>query len=95
MAFLAEVPADHTGVMEKSFVFRLSHFDSNDCFNYSTRLRDLATMVQMKDLVQLEYKGAGSGISGKVRPVRPIGLLPLPKGPVLFGECLLTGMNKS
>jgi hypothetical protein len=27
--------------------------------------------------------------------VRPIGLMPLPKGPVLFGECLLTGMNKS
>jgi DNA polymerase-3 subunit epsilon len=95
MAFLANVSGDHDKAREKSFVFRLSHFDSSACFNYSSRLKDLAALVQSKTLVQLEYKGAGSGTSAKLRPVRPIGLLPLPRGPVLFGECLLTGMNKS
>lgn len=93
MAFVANLEVDHKTAMEKSFVFRLSHFDSNDCFNFSTRLKDLAAMVQSKDLVQLDYKGGGP--QGSKRPVRPIGLLPLPKGPVLFGECLITGMNKS
>lgn len=93
MAFVARLEVDHKTAMEKSFVFRLSHFNSNECFNFSTRLKDLAVMVQSKDLVQLDYKGGG--FNGLKRPVRPIGLLPLPKGPVLFGECLITGMNKS
>lgn len=93
MAHLANVEADHKQMMEKSFVFRLSHFDKNECFNYSTRHKDLAAMVQGKELLQLDYRGGSS--SGRIRPVRPIGLMPLPKGPVLFAECLLTGMNKS
>ncbi len=93
LAHLANVETDHKTAMEKSFVFRLSNFDRNDCFNYSTRLKNLASMVQEKDLLVLDYRG-GSSV-GRTRPVRPIGLMPLPKGPVLFAECLLTGMNKS
>jgi len=93
MAHIAKVETDHKIALEKSFVFRLSNFNSNDCFNFSTRLKDLAVMVQGKELVQLDYRG-GSKV-GSTRPVRPIGLMPLPKGPVLFAECLITGMNKS
>ncbi len=93
MAKLGAQDVDHKTAMGKSFVFRLSHFDRNECFNFSTRLKDLATMVQRKELIQLDYRGGS--LSGRTRPVRPIGLMPLPKGPVLFAECLLTGMNKS
>jgi DNA polymerase-3 subunit epsilon len=93
MAHIAKADTDHKVAMEKSFVFRLSNFNSNDCFNFSTRLKDLAVMVQGKDLVQLDYRGGSK--MGSTRPVRPIGLMPLPKGPVLFAECLITGMNKS
>lgn len=93
MAHLAAVETDHKVAKEKSFVFRLSQFNSNECFNFSTRLKDLAILVQNKELLQLDYRGASP--SGRTRPVRPIGLMPLPKGPVLFGECLLSGMNKS
>lgn len=93
MARSALVEADHKLAMEKSFVFRLSNFDRNECFNYSTRLNALKDMVQQKFLVTLDYRG-GSAV-GRTRPVRPIGLMPLPQGPVLFAECLLTGMNKS
>jgi DNA polymerase-3 subunit epsilon len=93
MAHLASLNIDHKLPKEKSFVFRLSHFDKNECFNFSTRLKDLAQMVQRKDLIQLDYRG--SSVPGRIRPIRPIGLMPLPKGPVLFAECLITGMNKS
>jgi len=93
LAHLAQVEADHKVAMEKSYVFRLSQFNKNDCFNFSTRLKDLASMVQEKELMILDYRG--SGHSERSRPVRPIGLMPLPKGPVLFAECLLSGMNKS
>lgn len=93
MAHIGKAETDHKVAMEKSFVFRLSNFNSNDCFNFSTRLKDLASMVQGKELVQLDYRGGSK--MGTTRPVRPIGLMPLPKGPVLFAECLITGMNKS
>jgi DNA polymerase III subunit epsilon len=92
LAHVIKVEADHKVAMEKSFVFRLSHF-TNDCFNYSKRLNGLAELVQDKYLLELNYSGKAS--SGAIRPVRPIGLMPQPKGPVLFAECLLTGMNKS
>ncbi|HXH29816.1 MAG TPA: 3'-5' exonuclease [Bacteriovoracaceae bacterium] len=108
MARAADLAADHKLAMEKSYVFRLSNFNKNDCFNYSTRLDGLKVLVQGKQLVVLDYRGgSSSGLGGsslggsslggsrKIRPVRPIGLMPLPKGPVLFAECLLTGMNKS
>lgn len=85
--------ANHTAAMDKSFVFRLSSFNSNACFNYHSRYEQLRTFVQEKVLVQLDYKGKGH--LGRMRPVRPIGLLPYPQGPVLFAECLLSGMNKS
>lgn len=80
-------------IMDKSFVFRLSNFNRNECFNFSSRLDGLKDLVQQKHLVQLDYRGGS--LSGPKRPVRPIGLMPLPRGPVLFAECLLTGMNKS
>jgi DNA polymerase-3 subunit epsilon len=92
MANCGMVQTEHKSALEKSFVFRLSHFNNNTCFNFSTRLEGLKVMVQAKDLLTLDYRGTNSK---KVRPVRPIGLMPLPKGPVLFAECLLTGMNKS
>lgn len=88
----AKVEADHKKAMEKSFVFRLSSFDRNECFNISLRMNGLKELVQKKDLVQIDYRG--KNMKG-IRWVRPIGLMPLPKGPILFGECLVSGMNKS
>lgn len=93
MANIGSLPIKQETPKEKSFVFRLSQFDRSDCFNFSTRLKGLTQLVQDKNLLTLEYRG--SSIKDSTRPVRPIGLMPLPKGPVLFAECLLTGMNKS
>ena len=93
LAHLGKVEGDHKLALEKSFVFRLSNFNRNECFNFSTRLKGLTEMVLRRELVQLDYRGGSK--MGRTRPVRPIGLMPLPKGPVLFAECLITGMNKS
>ena len=89
----AKAEGDHKVALNKSFVFRLSSFNKNECFNFSTRFKDLSDLVQSKTLLELDYRGASQ--VGTRRPVRPIGLMPLPKGPVLFAECLLSGMNKS
>jgi DNA polymerase-3 subunit epsilon len=92
MAAIENLGIDQKTPREKSFVFRLSQFDKNDCFNFSTRLNGLTQLVQDKNLLCLEYKGSSSKTH---RPVRPIGLMPLPRGPILFAECLISGMNKS
>lgn len=84
---------DGQQMLERSFVFRLSHFKKTDCFNFSARLEGLKLLVQQKELLTLDYRGGS--IVGKIRPVRPIGLMPLPQGAVLFAECLISGMNKS
>ena len=88
MARVATLPVDHKTCQHKSFIFRLSEFTSSDCFNFSTRLKGLATLVQEKHLVTIEVKGSK-------RFIRPIGLMPQPKGPVLFAEDLTSGMNKT
>ena len=93
MAGYQKLSVDQSDIIKRSFVFRLSQFDRNDCFNFSTRLNKLAEFVKEKKLLSLEYKG--NTIKSSIRPIRPIGLMPLPKGPVLFAECLLSGMNKS
>src|SRR5690606_40939465 len=80
-------------MLDRSFVFRLSNSQKSECFNFSTRLNGLKDLVQQKSLVTLDYRGASK--NGKLRPVRPIGLMPLPQGAVLFAECLISGMNKS
>lgn len=93
MAYLGAMEVDQKNCREKSFVFRLSEFNRNDCFNFSTRLQGLPKLIQDKNLIEIEYRG--TSVKERHRPVRPIGMMPLPKGPVLFAECLLTGMNKS
>lgn len=93
MAHAYKAVEDQKTALEKSFVFRLSSFNRNESFNFSTRLKGLVELVQSKVLLELDYRGGSK--AGPRRPVRPIGLMPLPRGPVLFAECLLTGMNKS
>lgn len=93
MAAISDLKIDQKTPKEKSFVFRLSQFDRSECFNFSTRLSGLTQLVQSKDLLTIEYKG--TSLRNSKRPIRPIGLMPLPKGPILFAECLISGMNKS
>ena len=88
MGKLALLEATQEQHQKKSYIFRLSQFDRSECFNFSTRLKGLTQLVQEKRLLTIEYR-AGE----PQRPLRPIGLMPLPQGAVLFAECLLTGMN--
>lgn len=81
---------DH--LLERGFVFRLSSFANTQAFQFPKRFEDLKLFIRKKNLVSIDYRG---GQNKGVRPVRPIGLMPLPQGAVLFGECLQTHMHKS
>lgn len=78
---------------EKSFVLTLRQYKNDDPFFIPKKFDDLKVMVASGKIVEIQYKGGHQGDDW--RPVRPIGLLPMPSGPVLMGECLLSGLNKS
>lgn len=81
---------DH--LLEKGFVFRLSSFANTNAFQFPKRFEDLKILIRNKKLLSIDYRG---GQNKGIRPVRPIGLMPLPQGSVLFAECLATHMHKS
>ncbi len=93
LALTKEVEGNHGAALEKSFIFRLSSFIKNDSFQISAKQVKLKDLVIQKNLLNLGYKSKSLPV--KKRPVRPIGLMPLPQGAVLFAECLLSGKNKS
>jgi DNA polymerase III subunit epsilon len=88
MARISALEVNQELCKTKSYIFRLSQFNSNDCFNFSTRLKGLAQLVQNQELISIVAKG-------EKRFLRPIGLMPQPKGPVLFAEDLASGLNKT
>lgn len=79
-------------LLERGFVFRLSSFANTQAFQFPKKFESLKTMIRNKKLLSIDYRG---GQNKGFRPVRPIGLMPLPQGAVLFGECLFTHMHKS
>ncbi len=79
-------------LLERSFVFRLSSFANLGAFQFPKKFEDLKIHIRNKKLISIDYRG---GNNKGIRPVRPIGLMPLPQGSVLFGECLATHMHKS
>jgi DNA polymerase-3 subunit epsilon len=93
LAGASALHTDHSVALEKSFIFRLSSFNKNDSFQISSKLQKLKDLVLQKKLIALDYKS--KNYPSKIRAVRPIGLMPLPQGAVLFAECLVTGKNKS
>ncbi len=53
----------------------------------------LVEKIPTQESVYITYKGGTRG--DEPRPIRPIGLIPLPQGLVLYAECLLTKVHKS
>jgi DNA polymerase-3 subunit epsilon len=81
--------------LEKSYLFALDFFIKYKHQELSKEGKELLEII--KDQEQTEsyiiYKGGTKG--DYPRKIRPIGLLPWPKGPVLYAECLESKMNKS
>ncbi len=45
------------------------------------------------DVIKISYDGGSQG--REPRPIRPISIIPMPTGLVLYAECLMSGLNKS
>lgn len=78
---------------DKAFLFKLNSFQKASNYELPKKLDLLKEKVMAGEAFQMVYKGGSTG--SDPRPVRPIALMPMPTGLILYGECLLSNLNKS
>lgn len=78
---------------DKAFLFKLNSFQKASHYELPKKLDLLKQKVMAGEAFQMVYRGGSTG--NTPRPVRPIALMPMPTGLVLYGECLLSKLNKS
>lgn len=73
------------------FIFKMNSFQKAAEYELPKKFELLKEFVPTQTPIEIEY--IGGSISG-LRPIRPIALLPMPQGLVLFAECLKDNLNK-
>ena len=79
--------------LKESLLFRLDKFSKKDSYAYPEKLEGLQQPVREQEIIEIFYNGGSH--RQDFRPVKPIGLLPLPRGAILYAQCLLSGLFKS
>lgn len=77
----------------ESLLFKLQDFKKNADLDIPEKLRGLISKTEKKQLIDIKYNGGSR--KGEWRPIRPISLLPLPDGNVLYAHCLESDLYKS
>lgn len=80
-------------IMNESYLFKLSDFKKLEDWDLPDHLKLLLSKIEKQQLVEIKYKGGT--VKNQPRPVRPISLLPMPSGHILYGHCLLSDIYKS
>lgn len=78
---------------ERSFTMAMSQYKKDAAFVVPDRFNDMRELIRNQTVIDIQYTGGTQ--EEEWRPVKPIALIPMPRGPVLYGVCLLSKMNKS
>lgn len=81
--------------LEKSFLFQLDFFTKYKHQELSKEAKSLLDIITDRAAEPTYIVYSGGTLADTPRKIRPIGLLPWPKGPVLYAQCLESNMNKS
>ncbi len=84
---------NNRNLFHKSYLFSMDQFSSKREFEIPEHLSALKDATKRRNLIEIKYKGGSH--RGKFRPVKPIALLPLPTGAILYALCLLSDQHKS
>lgn len=79
--------------IKQTFLFNLNDFNKNNDFEIPDHLKVLEKKILRQHVIDIKYKGGK--IKNVYRAVRPISILPMPHGTVLYGHCFLSDMYKS
>ena len=79
--------------LRQAKLFNLKDFSKNPFDEIPEALKELKRFCENQQVVEIKYKGGS--YKGKLRPIKPIALLPMPEGNILYAHCLLSDMYKS
>lgn len=79
-------------LLKESFLTDLSQYQDFE-FDLDGPLKGLDSFARKKQLIDMKYSGGNH--KGKWRPIRPVSLLPMPQGPILYAHCLLSDQYKT
>jgi len=80
-------------ILKESYLFNTKDFYSKNLKKLPAKLSLLVKKVERQTVIDIKYSGGSH--KGKYRPIKPISLLPMPGGNVLYALCLLTNLHKS
>lgn len=79
--------------LKESHLFNLNDFSKNTQMQLKKNLHSLYERTQKQQLVYIKYRGGT--FKNELRPVKPMSLLPMPEGNILYAHCFLTNIYKS
>lgn len=77
---------------DMAYVFKLNSFKKAADYILPKKLHPIQSRLKDRSLIHIKYKGSSTG--DEFRPVKPIAILPMPQGLILYGECQIDNMNK-
>ncbi|MBT7611331.1 MAG: hypothetical protein HN576_16345 [Bacteriovoracaceae bacterium] len=83
---------DQGPALKKGLLFSLAEFDKPISMAIPEHLELLEQNVMDQNILMIQYQGGSH--KGKLRPIRPISLLPMPLGSILYAHCLLSDLYK-
>ena len=75
-----------------AYIFKLNSFRKPADYELPKKLHPLKDKLKDRSLIHIKYKGSSTG--DDFRPVKPIAIIPMPQGLILYGECQIDNMNK-
>jgi predicted DNA-binding transcriptional regulator YafY len=78
---------------KESRLFKLTDFKKSLDLEIPKHLELIKENIFKQNTIDIKYKGGS--MKGKFRPIRPISILPMPKGTILYAHCLVSDLYKS
>lgn len=79
--------------LKEAKIFNTQDFEKNNHMDLDENLKILYERVQKQQLIYIKYRGGT--FKNSLRPVKPMSLLPMPEGNILYAHCFLTNIYKS
>jgi len=83
----------HKNILKAAYLFNSLDFSSAKNLDLPTHLQLLVDNVESQTPLQIKYRGGS--YKNQWRPLRPISLLLMPQGSILYAFCLLSNAYKS
>jgi DNA polymerase-3 subunit epsilon len=89
------IPAEKRNhfLRNRSLLFNTSSFKEVEAGDIDSKYDLLLERIPTQQKVYITYQGGTQG--NEPRPIRPIGIIPMPQGLVLYAECLISKLHKN